>query len=410
MGPLLLKRRVVADVQNSALRIIAIAVKKKDFQVSHAAQYHDVFDKQAPQVQLTARQGDFLRDELGKIRGPLEEARLLKDYPYGRFPVKIGAMFIATLLPDHQKPRDLSDWLKHDAWLLAHEERMNDAVDSCRACLCTGRAMGDEPFIISHLIRIAIQTETISGLERVLAQGVADPAALQQMQALLELEAKESTWIHSLRGERAGTHMFFEDLRTGKIPMKSLSELTLTPPGKFTISGWIADRFPGMILNHYPEHLAHMTSLIETAKLPLHEQRSKVTAWSEATKTTDNPVIRLLAPAISKVYISECRSQGMLRASAAALACERFRLANGRWPEALEDLVKSKLLTEVPSDPFDGKSLRLVKDRNKIVVYSIGSNAKDDGGHIDRAQLDAGDVGFRLWHVEKRRQPPRVHP
>src|SRR5687768_13997178 len=41
MGPLLLKRRAVPDEQNSALRIIAVAAKKKDFQVSRAAEYHN---------------------------------------------------------------------------------------------------------------------------------------------------------------------------------------------------------------------------------------------------------------------------------------------------------------------------------------------------------------------------------
>jgi hypothetical protein len=57
-----------------------------------------------------------------------------------------------------------------------------------------------------------------------------------------------------------------------------------------------------------------------------------------------------------------------------------------------------------PSKPHAG-SRRL---QDGIVVYSIGRDRKDDGGKINRAKPEApgGDLGFRLWDIDKRRQAP----
>jgi hypothetical protein len=90
-----------------------------------------------------------------------------------------------------------------------------------------------------------------------------------------------------------------------------------------------------------------------------------------------------------------------------AVAAERYRRANGRWPEALAQLVPG-YLARVPADPFDGKPLRLRRRDDGVTVYSVGPDGKDDGGRIDRQRADpAGiDLGFRLWDVAKRRQPP----
>jgi hypothetical protein len=317
--------------------------------------------------------------------------------------VKISSIWIATLLPDLQKVRQMADWLKNDAYLLAHEERYNDAVESCRACLCAGRVVGDEPIVISHLVRNAVQLVAIDALERVLAQGVADEAVLKEMQTLLELEDKESTWLHSLRGERAGWHVMFEDIRDGRMPLNTLNGMA-GPTSARNLFGWIRERFPSTILSDYPEYLQHMTQAVEIARLPLDQQRPKLQAWEETAKTTDNSVIRLAAPALAKVYNAECRSHGNLRTASVAVACERYRLANKAWPKTLDDLVKAKLIKEIPLDPIDGKPLRYRQDKEKIVIYSIGEDEKDDGGNIERDRMAPGiDVGFRLWHPHLRR-------
>jgi hypothetical protein len=86
---------------------------------------------------------------------------------------------------------------------------------------------------------------------------------------------------------------------------------------------------------------------------------------------------------------------------------ERYRLANGRWPEALEQLLP-QFLPELPVDPYDRKPLRFKRLDDGVLIYSLGPDGKDDGGKIDRQKytFPGSDMGFRLWNSARRRQLP----
>src|SRR5262249_45479809 len=97
-----------------------------------------------------------------------------------------------------------------------------------------------------------------------------------------------------------------------------------------------------------------------------------------------------------------------LRCGITAIAVERFRLVNGRWPDQLEDLAPG-FLSKVPADPFDGQPLRYPRLKEGVIIYTVGEDRKDDGGR--RVLIKAGepdvDVGFQLWDPEHRRRPVR---
>ena len=63
---------------------------------------------------------------------------------------------------------------------------------------------------------------------------------------------------------------------------------------------------------------------------------------------------RMLVPAILRVATDCLSSRARLRCASAALGCERYRLAHGEWPSALEELVP-RFLPRLPIDPFDAK-------------------------------------------------------
>jgi len=74
----------------------------------------------------------------------------------------------------------------------------------------------------------------------------------------------------------------------------------------------------------------------------------------------------------------------------------------------LDKLKKAGYVREALSDPYDGQPLRWLRLDDGVEVYSIGPDGEDNGGKMDRQHpLTPGtDLGFRLWDVAKRRQPP----
>ena len=90
---------------------------------------------------------------------------------------------------------------------------------------------------------------------------------------------------------------------------------------------------------------------------------------------------------------------------------KRYRLANERWPSSLEDLVPRFLATSIP-DAYYGKPIRLRRFEGCLAVYSIGSDGVDNGGALDPSQPGKlnPDIGFCLWDLAKRRQPPAPTP
>ena len=67
----------------------------------------------------------------------------------------------------------------------------------------------------------------------------------------------------------------------------------------------------------------------------------------------------------------------------------------GTWPGKLDDLVPEYLIV-APIDPFDGKSLRFKSGGDKIVIYSVGPDAVDDGAAAYDRKTETGDIIFEL--------------
>jgi hypothetical protein len=94
------------------------------------------------------------------------------------------------------------------------------------------------------------------------------------------------------------------------------------------------------------------------------------------------------------------REQASVDLACGAIALERHRLAHGEFPESL-DLLAPQLLAQVPRDVFGGKPLHYRRtDDGQFVLYSIGSNEKDDGGvtgYRNGGHMPDFDSGDWVW-------------
>jgi hypothetical protein len=87
----------------------------------------------------------------------------------------------------------------------------------------------------------------------------------------------------------------------------------------------------------------------------------------------------LLLPQFDSVFLKEATLEAMMLTTKAGLACRIYRQKNGRYPENLAALVP-ELLDSEPIDPFTGKPIVYKMENGELLIYSLGSNRKDDGG------------------------------
>lgn len=94
-----------------------------------------------------------------------------------------------------------------------------------------------------------------------------------------------------------------------------------------------------------------------------------------------------------RVIASEAEKQ----LAVGAIALKRYRLKHGRYPPDLASLVP-EFLSGVPRDPVDGQPLRYrLNPDGTFLLYSIGSDGKDDGGDPKGTSNPLGFFEGRDW-------------
>ncbi len=78
-----------------------------------------------------------------------------------------------------------------------------------------------------------------------------------------------------------------------------------------------------------------------------------------------------------------------------AIGLARFKLAQNRYPDKLDELVP-RFLDAVPVDLFNSKPIIYKRTADGYLLYSVGVNGKDDGGRTSRESPDADDIRVRM--------------
>ncbi|MDR2172156.1 MAG: hypothetical protein LBP59_18580 [Planctomycetaceae bacterium] len=143
---------------------------------------------------------------------------------------------------------------------------------------------------------------------------------------------------------------------------------------------------------HDKFNLDEMKFMKQFYRMPLIRTRSELFAEC---------IFSYWAPAISSAFIAFDRYEALNEMQRLAINLERYKLANGKYPDKLDDLVP-KYIDIVPIDPCTGRSTFVYKlnapaketiDAKQIaetktpeppnlnyILYSLGPNRKDDNG------------------------------
>jgi hypothetical protein len=316
---------------------------------------------------------------------------------------------IMTLLPNTQNARGVAALLDYDARVLVLAKKGDQAIASARAGLVVAKSIGDEPFLISQLVRVACDRVAAHAALQVLA--LAEPTeGLGELQNELRAEADVPWLQYGFRGERGLFNQLFEVLESGKVNFADLEGLARD--NRAIMNSMALEAYKPLLPGDRAKSLEILTAYLEAAKLPAHEQKAAMAQIKLPPRPPDDiryVVTNLMMPAVVKVAEASWRTRADLLTASTAIACERFRLGKGRWPKSLAE-VPTEILPDIPLDPFNGKPIQYRKLEDGVAVFTIGDEQdarRWASGETSNDPMDKIGRGWRLWDPESRKVP---HP
>jgi hypothetical protein len=293
---------------------------------------------------------------------------------HSRYPIDLTKGF-ETLMPDLSNMRVGAKLLKLEAILHAENAEPQSAARSIKSTFGLGRSLDKEPVLISYLVRIACQGLAVSTLEHVINRTEFTDEQLVDLSQTLVNAEDPCAVIRAFAGERcAGASIF-------TLPASQISRVADGSSSSLAVAAFGLYKFSGLADMDASIYMDLMNDYMKAIQLPPHQRQGAADAVDAKFEKTSkiHVLLHIFMPALTRVTTIDVRNIAQLHTARAGLAVQRYRLATGKLPDTLADLMPT-YLDAVPKDPFDGKDLKYKKLETGFVVYSIGEDGSDDGG------------------------------
>jgi len=350
----------------------------------------------APQPQSPA--ADVLL-ALSKYAPAIEELRQAGQLPDSRFPLDYDNENPAEiLLPHLSMLKQCSLALQLRAIAELQNGQSDQALADVKLALRLTDSIHTEPFLITHLVRIAMVQITLQPVYEGLAEHKWSEAQLVELDSELAKLDFLPDYRLAMRGEMVLCQEGVTDyLRRHPEQLSNISgdfggdEGNSSSPGTFFKSFSYYSLIPSGWF--YQNELRGSRFMVQQY-LPLAdlEQRTVSPASLRRTETAlelefkhANPYNRLEAmflPSLGGAVKKFAHAQSSVDLARVAIALERYRLVHAEFPQLL-DALTPQFLEKIPHDIINGQPLHYRRtDDGQFVLYSVGWNEKDDGGVV----------------------------
>jgi hypothetical protein len=268
-------------------------------------------------------------------------------------------------------------FLGFDAVFLAEKGEMIGAFDRLRAGFRFAELSGQERSMIGYFFSSSTMRQLLLMLSRAVAGHEVQSALLFSFLDELgdaRIEAWRDQFKISLRGERVFYLDVAQEFLKWKLPSSILGDLDFFEDFSLWLIRPLLKRDIVRNLPKYDEFEA-------IARLPYYRAGDALAALTDQLERL--PWYAVISKQMMPRIRETCQNQAILEAlimtSRTGLACRVFKARTGRYPDSLAELVPD-LVPAVPIDPFTGDPLVYRREGEGFVVYSLGSNQKDDGG------------------------------
>ena len=245
-----------------------------------------------------------------------------------------------------------------------------------------GEQLRTEPFLISQLVRIAIleinfQTYWEGQVNRQWSaeQLTAFQETFQSIDLLAGMES-------AIRAERNMINHWFTSVAQEGIQTQGLVDELNSSLGFFPAFFFYGNQYqinrilteiilPGIDVSNHRLNV-HQFKKMEEEMLDL---KSSFLPFRHA-------IALMMLPGLDKYALKVSQTQAALDQSAIVAALERYRLAEGSYPEKLAALMP-KFIAKIPGDLFHEQGLVYrINEDNSFTLYSTGYNGTDDNGEF----------------------------
>ena len=290
---------------------------------------------------------------------------------------------------------DVARFLAADARVKATAGDAAGALEDLAAIKRLAAHVSRHPTLVSQMIAIAIDDTAAQVIEPVLAAAATPfpPELISLPVAVREIE--RDNWMRTWQFEAAFSQSWFtQDPRTAWA-------VSLNSPG--LPLGVIEDTLYRVFLlrQEITGLQKKYEQIIAIARQPYHLVRETLDLLDHRGRGI---MTSMSVPNLFEGFKPIASAHAAARLYALTLAAAAFHGRTGRYPQSAAELVPA-YIAEIPTDPFSGKPLRLKPIAGGLILYSVGSDGKDNGGKRGSFNTDAEegeDIVFRLGAAYKK--------
>jgi hypothetical protein len=292
---------------------------------------------------------------------------------------------IATGLPHLSGMHSAAGLLNMSAIVRARRGDVDPAMEDVLAGLRLRKPLDAEPYVGSKLTAYALDNVAFGSLQAVLDAGRPSRAALEA--ALRELDGREEANGLTRQYVWATAHgvQAIEAARRDADAASEIGFRGTVDVERFLVKAFVRTLWVGAA--DEAEFVSIMNRCIENSRTAYPGAIAGVPASPRFTTASDlmqAPFMAATAHLVSageleRFMLEQAHADTKARLARCVIALTLYHMDNGRYPEALQELVP-KYLPEVQTDPFTGKALLCQLRDNGFVVYSTGQDGFDNGG------------------------------
>jgi hypothetical protein len=321
---------------------------------------------------------------LSQYDSTVEALRAASQLPYSRFPVFSNAdQPFDTLLPHLAIFKRCALFLQLRALAELQNGQSDKALADVKLAVELTEKIRNEPFLISHLVRVAMLQIALQPIYEGLAHHQWSDAQLAALDAELAKLDFLADFEFTIRGERICSISALDYMRRSRTILvfngngMDKIKVSLLPSAFFYQNELTMARL-------YQQYSVPMVDLKKETVSPAQVRRLQTAARQDMFHHwwPYKFFARMLYPAVENSVKKFAYAQSSTDMARVALALERYRLAHGEFPESL-DALAPKFISEMPHDVINGEPLKYRRDSNgQFVLYSVGWNERDDGGVV----------------------------